>query len=479
MAQLNDNYLKLKAGYLFPEIGRRVKAFCDANPDAAKRLIRCGIGDVTEPLPPAVIAAMHKAVDEMASRETFHGYGPEQGYEWLRAAIAQNDFRDRSCDVADDEIFVSDGTKCDTGNVLDILGAKNKIAISDPVYPVYVDTNVMAGHTGEANEAGTYAKLVYLPCKPINGFIPEPPKKHVDVIYLCSPNNPTGAAANRPQLEAWVKYAIEHKSVILFDAAYEAYISDEPDTGASSSPKSLSQLLRLGKRQGHVTYDDVNGAFPDLPPEKLNEVLTKFQQEKINLIEGTKADSSSNRLPHSIYEILGARECAIEFRSCSKNGGFTGVRCAFTVVPKSLNAQTKSGEFKPLHPLWLRRTTTKFNGVSYIVQRGAEALYSQEGKAQVRGLIEHYLGNAKVLRDGAKKAGLKVFGGVNAPYIWVRAPKSVTSWQAFDKILNEANVVITPGSGFGSKGEGYFRISAFNSRANAEDVARRLQELKW
>ncbi len=434
MAFLNDNYLKLKAGYLFPEISRRVKAFCDVNPEAAKRLIRCGIGDVTEPLPQAVIAAMHKAVDEMAARETFKGYGPDQGYDWLRAAIAQNDFRDRGCDVADDEIFVSDGTKCDTGNILDILGAKNKIAISNPVYPVYVDTNVMAGHTGEANEAGAYAKLVYLPCKASNGFIPEPPKKHVDVIYLCSPNNPTGAAANRPQLEAWVKYALEHKSVILFDAAYEAYITDP-------------------------------------------------------------------NLPHSIYEIPGARECAIEFRSFSKNGGFTGVRCAYMVVPKSLDAQTKSGEFKPLHPLWARRQTTKFNGVSYIVQRGAEALYSMEGKAQVRGLIEHYLGNAKVLRAGARKAGLKVFGGVNAPYIWVRAPKSGTgvspvriesethgrdaratnsaSWQAFDKILGEANVVITPGSGFGSKGEGYFRISAFNSRANAGEVARRLQDLKW
>ncbi len=434
MARLNDNFLKLKAGYLFPEISRRVKVFCEANPEAAQRLIRCGIGDVTEPLPPAAIAAMHRAVDELAVRETFRGYGPEQGYEWLRAAIAKNDFRDCGCDVADDEVFVSDGAKCDTGNILDILGAKNKIAISDPVYPVYVDTNVMAGHTGEADEAGTYSKLVYLPCKPSNGFIPEPPKRHADVIYLCSPNNPTGAAANRPQLEAWVKYALEHKAVILFDAAYEAYISDA-------------------------------------------------------------------NLPHSIYEIPGARECAIEFRSFSKNGGFTGVRCAFTVVPKTLNAQTKSGEFKPLHPLWLRRTTTKFNGVSYIVQRGAEALYSLEGKAQVRALIEHYLGNAKVLREGAKEAGLKVFGGVNAPYIWVRAPKSgmdvssvrtesethgrdaratnSTSWQAFDKILGEANVVITPGSGFGARGEGYFRISAFNSRANAGEVARRLQALKW
>jgi len=438
MAYLNDNYLKLKAGYLFPEIGRRVKAFCDANPEAAKRLIRCGIGDVTEPLPHAVIVALHKAVDEMASRETFKGYGPEQGYDWLRHAIAQNDFRDKGLDVADDEIFVSDGSKCDCGNILDILGSKNKIAISDPVYPVYVDTNVMAGHTGEANEVGAYDKIVYLPClspeeiaeergldlgnldqnkldtilNEINGFIPEPPKKHVDVIYLCSPNNPTGAAATREQLEAWVKYALEHKSVILFDAAYEAYITE-------------------------------------------------------------------SGVPHSIYEIPGARECAIEFRSCSKNGGFTGVRCAYTVVPKTLNAQTKTGEFKPLHPLWNRRSTTKFNGVSYIVQRAAEALYSPEGKLQVNALIQHYLGNAEVLRKGAKKAGLKVFGGVNAPYIWVRTPKGVTSWQAFDKILNDANVVITPGSGFGSKGEGYFRISAFNSRANAEEVARRLQELKW
>src|SRR5450432_2501796 len=292
MAFLNDNFLKLKVGYLFPEIGRRVKVFCEANPEAAKRLIRCGIGDVTEPLPPAVIIALHKAVDEMAARETFKGYGPEQGYEWLRHAIAQNDFRDRGLDVADDEIFVSDGSKCDCGNILDILGAKNKIAISDPVYPVYVDTNVMAGHTGEANEAGAFAKLVYLPCKASNGFIPEPPKQHVDVIYLCSPNNPTGAAATRAQIEAWVAYARANGTLILFDAAYETYIS-EPG------------------------------------------------------------------IPHSIYEIPGARECAIEFRSYSKSGGFTGVRCGFVVVPKTLLATTASGEKKPLHPLWLRRQTTK------------------------------------------------------------------------------------------------------------------------
>jgi len=412
MAQLNDNYLKLKAGYLFPEIGRRVKAFAESNPQTAQRLIRCGIGDVTEPLPEAVRIAMHKAVDEMGQRETFHGYGPEQGYEWLRAAIAQNDYRDRSLEVADDEIFVSDGSKCDSGNILDIFGSKNKIAVSDPVYPVYVDTNVMAGHTGNSNDKGAYGKLVYLPCTPRNGFIPEPPKKHVDLVYLCSPNNPTGAAATRDQLTAWVSYALEHKAVILFDAAYEAYISN---------------------------------------PE----------------------------LPHSIYEIPGARECAIEFRSFSKNGGFTGTRCAFTVVPKSLKAQTRDGELKPLHPLWSRRMTTKFNGVSYIVQRGAEALYSAEGKAQVRALVEHYMGNATILRKGVRKARLKVYGGENAPYIWVRTPKGVTSWEAFDKILNEANVVITPGKGFGSKGERFFRISAFNSRANAEEVAHRICKLVW
>jgi aspartate/methionine/tyrosine aminotransferase len=494
MAFLNDNYLKLKAGYLFPEIGRRMKAFCDANPEAAKRLIRCGIGDVTEPLPPAAVAAMHKAVDEMAVRETFKGYGPEQGYEWLRAAIAKNDFRDRGIEIADDEIFVSDGSKCDCGAILDILGSKNKIAISDPVYPVYVDTNVMAGHTGEANEAGAYAKLVYLPCKPSNNFIPEPPKKHVDVIYLCSPNNPTGAAATREQLEAWVKYALEHKSVILFDAAYEAYIRDEvPNKPAPASAvgleEKIKELVRLARGQGYLTYDDINEAFPDnnISPEELDEVFQKLRKMVVNIVDQANVDRQSafkqtgikTPLPHSIYEIPGARECAIEFRSCSKNGGFTGVRCAFTVVPKSLNAQTKSGEFKPLHPLWHRRMTTKFNGVSYVVQRAAEALYSPEGKAQVQALIKHYLDNAEVLCRGAKKAGLKVFGGVNAPYIWVPTPKGVTSWQAFDKILADANVVITPGSGFGSKGEGYFRISAFNSRANAEEVARRLQELKW
>jgi LL-diaminopimelate aminotransferase len=412
MAYLNEHYLKLKAGYLFPEIGRRVKAFCEANPDAAKRLIRCGIGDVTEPLPAAVIAALHRAVDELAVRETFRGYGPEQGYDFLRAAIAKTDYRDRGLEVADDEIFVSDGSKCDCGNILDVLGPKNRIAISDPVYPVYVDTNVMAGHTGPADDSGAYGGVVYLPCTPANGFVPEPLAEAVDLIYLCSPNNPTGATASRAQLAAWVEYALKHKSILLFDAAYEAYIGDAAT-------------------------------------------------------------------PRSIYEIPGARECAIEFRSFSKQGGFTGLRCAFTVVPKSLMAATSAGKFSSLHPLWHRRMSTKFNGVSYPVQRAAEALYSAEGKKQVRALVEHYMGNAKVLVAGAKAAGLTVYGGANAPYIWTQTPKGVTSWQAFDRILSDANVVITPGSGFGSKGEGFFRISAFNSRANAEEVARRLQTLKW
>jgi LL-diaminopimelate aminotransferase len=412
MALLNSNYLKLRAGYLFPEIARRVNAFCTANPEAAKRLIRCGIGDVTEPLPAAVREAMHKAVDEMGTREGFHGYGPEQGYEFLRKTIAENDYRAHGLEVADDEIFVSDGTKCDTGNILDILGAENRIAVMDPVYPVYVDTNVMAGHTGEANETGAYSGLVYLECNAANGFVADPPSEQVDVAYLCFPNNPTGSVATRAQLENWVKYALANDTLLLFDAAYEAYISDPA-------------------------------------------------------------------IPRSIYEIPGARECAIEFRSFSKSGGFTGTRCAFTVVPKTLLARTDSGEKKPLHPLWNRRMTTKFNGVSYIVQRAAEALYSPEGKAQVRALVEHYMGNARVLREAVTNAGLAVWGGENAPYIWVQGSKGATSWEILDRMLGEANVVITPGSGFGSAGEGFFRISAFNSRANVEEVARRMGAMTW
>ncbi len=410
MAYLNENYLKLKAGYLFPEIGRRVSAFVSANPEAAKRLIRCGIGDVTEALPEASRQAMHEAVDELGNRSTFKGYGPEQGYDFLRGAIAQNMYRDLSINVADDEIFVSDGSKCDTGNILDIFGTGNVLGIPDPVYPVYVDTNVMNGNTGDADASGQYAGIRYLPCNEANGFMPEVPVgENLDLIYLCSPNNPTGAAATRAQLEAWVNYAREHGSVILFDAAYEAFI--------------------------------------------------------------TEAD-----VPHSIYEIPGARECAIEFRSFSKHGGFTGVRCAFTVIPKELKAKTRGGESLPLHPLWSRRMTTKFNGASYIVQKGAAALFSDAGKQQVKELIAHYLGNAAILRQAAKDAGLTAFGGVNAPYIWVRTPNGMGSWEFFDVMLNKLNVVVTPGAGFGAAGEGYFRISAFNSRANVEEVGRRLRE---
>lgn len=414
MAFVNENFYKLKAGYLFPEINRRVRAYCDGHPELAGRLIRCGIGDVTEPLPGAVLEALHKAVDDMGRRETFRGYGPEQGYEWLRTAISTHDYKNRGITVEADEVFVSDGSKCDCGNVLDILGAQNRVGVSDPVYPVYVDTQVMAGHTGEADAGGSYEGLTYLACTPENGFVPEAPGADVklDVVYLCSPNNPTGAAANRGQLTRWVEWARGCGALLLFDAAYEAYIEDPT-------------------------------------------------------------------VPRSIYEIPGARECAMEFRSFSKNGGFTGVRCAFTVVPKELCGRTAGGELKPLHPLWLRRTTTKFNGVSYPVQRAAEALYSEAGKAQVRDLVAHYMGNARILVEAVRQSGLTVYGGKNAPYIWVKAPEGVTSWQAFDRILGDAQIVITPGSGFGQQGEGYFRVSAFNSRANAEEAARRLKSLTW
>jgi LL-diaminopimelate aminotransferase len=413
MAYLNENYLKLQAGYLFPEIARRVREFCEKNPDAAKKLIRCGIGDVTEPLPQAAIDAIKRAADELGHRETFRGYGPEQGYEFLRSAIAQNDFRDRKIDIADDEIFVSDGSKCDCGFILDILGDQNKVAITDPVYPVYVDTNVMAGHTGAARKDGNFEGIVYLPCTAENNFVPEPPRRggeHVDLVYLCFPNNPTGAVATREQLTQWVEYAHAHDAILLFDAAYEAYVSD-------------------------------------------------------------------TEIPRSIFEIPGARDCAIEFRSFSKIGGFTGVRCGYTVLPKTVLARTDSGKKMPLHPLWHRRWSTKSNSVSYPVQRAAEALYSPAGRKQCRALIDHYMGNAKILRRACEEIGLGVYGGENAPYIWVKTPAGLTSWQMFDRMLTEINVVITPGAGFGAQGEGYFRVSAFNSRENAEEVARRLKKL--
>ena len=408
MALLNPDYAKLKAGYLFPEIGRRVSKFASENPQA--KIIRLGIGDVTEPLPPAVVAAMHTAVDELAVRSSFRGYGPEQGYDFLRQAIVDNDFKARGCDIAIDEVFVSDGSKCDTGNILEIFGAGNTVAIIDPVYPVYVDTNVMAGRTGAADDSGRYEGLVYIPVTAENNFVPALPDRPVDLIYLCYPNNPTGMVATREELTKWVNYARANDAIILFDAAYEAFITDPA-------------------------------------------------------------------IPHSIYEIPGARDCAIEFRSFSKTAGFTGVRCAFTVVPKTVMAKTPSGEKQPLHPLWNRRHTTKFNGVSYPVQRGAEAVYSPEGKQQVKALVNFYLTNAKLLCEALRSLGVNVFGGVNAPYVWMQTPGGEASWSFFDKLLSKAHLVGTPGSGFGAAGEGYFRLSAFNSRENVEEAIARLKTM--
>lgn len=407
MATINDNYLKLKAGYLFPEIARRVTAFAEANPDA--NIIRLGIGDVTEPLPEACRTAMIQAVEEMGDRSTFKGYGPEQGYAWLREKIAAHDFQARGCQVDASEIFISDGSKCDTGNILDIFGKNNTIAVTDPVYPVYVDTNVMAGHTGEVNDKGEYGGLVYLPITAENDFTAEIPSQKVDLIYLCFPNNPTGATATKAHLQAWVEYAKANGSIIFFDAAYEAFITD-----------------------------------PDLP--------------------------------HSIYEIDGARDCAIEFRSFSKNAGFTGTRCALTVVPKTLKGKAADGTDVELWKLWNRRQSTKFNGVSYIVQRGAEAVYSNAGQAQIRDLVNFYMENAKIIREQLTAAGIAVYGGVNAPYVWVKTPHGLSSWDFFDKLLHTCHVVGTPGSGFGAAGEGYFRISAFNSRDNVEAAMRRITE---
>lgn len=410
MVRINDNFLKLQAGYLFPEIGRRVQAFSAENPDKAPFVIRCGIGDVTEPLPPATVAAMHQAVDDLATREHFHGYGPEQGYEWLRQAIARVSYQERGVEVNADEIYVSDGAKCDTGNILDIFGQGNRIAVPDPVYPVYVDTNVMNGNTGNAREDGSYEGLVYLPCSPENNFIPQPPSEPVDVVYLCFPNNPTGAVADRETLERWVTYALENNAILLYDGAYEAFITD-------------------------------------------------------------------SAIPHSIYEIPGARRCAIEFRSFSKHGGFTGVRCGYIVIPKELTGCDKNGNAVPLSRLWVRRHCTKFNGASYIAQRGAEALFTPQGQTESKALIDHYLGNAALLSSACRKVGLKVWGGENAPYVWVQCPQGMSSWELFDKMLHEALVVITPGAGFGAMGEGFFRISAFNSRENVEEVCRRISEL--
>ena len=408
MITVNENFLKLKAGYLFPEIGRRVAAFAKAKP--AARIIRLGIGDVTEPLPDAVIKAMHEAVEQMGRRETFHGYGPEQGYEFLRKAIAENDYTSRGVKIDPDEIFVSDGAKCDTGNIQEIFGLGNVIAVTDPVYPVYVDTNVMAGRTGDCDANGRYARIVYLPCTAQNDFVPVLPKKKVDIIYLCYPNNPTGAVATKEQLKVWVDYAKQHKALILFDAAYEAYIRD---------PK----------------------------------------------------------LPHTIYEVDGAKDVAIEFRSYSKTAGFTGVRCAFTIVPKQLKAYTKGGKAVEVAPLWNRRHCTKFNGVSYITQLGTAAVYTPQGKQQVRRIIDLYMSNAAMMVDSLTKLGYQVYGGRNAPYIWLKTPNNVGSWEFFDLLLQKVHVVGTPGAGFGAAGEGYLRLSAFNQPERVKEAMDRIANL--
>ncbi len=405
MVQVNENYLKLKAGYLFPEIAKRVKKYSASN--NSLNIIKLGIGDVTEPLPKACRDAMSKALNDMGTTEGFRGYGPEQGYSWLREKISKHDFISRGCKILPEEIFVSDGSKCDSSNILDILGKDNSIAVTDPVYPVYVDSNVMTGRTGDSLENGTYGGLTYLAINEENDFLPELPKNKVDILYLCFPNNPTGATITKKDLKKWVDYALQNKSLILFDAAYEAFIQDK-------------------------------------------------------------------NIPHSIYEIEGAKDCAIEFRSFSKNAGFTGVRCAYTVIPKNILGYGSNNEEIELWPLWNRRQSTKFNGVSYIVQRGAEAVYSLEGKKEVSNLIEFYMTNAKIMKNKLKDAGYKVYGGDNAPYIWIKVPDQMTSWDFFDFLLQKVSVVGTPGSGFGLSGEGYFRLSAFNSRSNVIDAMERI-----
>lgn len=402
MIRINENYTKLKASYLFSDIAKRVSAFQQAHPD--KSIIRLGIGDVTEPLPQVCIDALHAATDEMSKRATFKGYGPEQGYAFLRDLIAENDYKSRGAKIDADEIFVSDGSKCDCGNIQEIFSNDIRLAIPDPVYPVYVDTNVMAGRTG-ANVDGRYQGITYLESTAENGYVPAVPSVATDLIYLCFPNNPTGAVATRAQLAAWVEYAKKNKAVILYDAAYEAYIRN---------------------------------------PE----------------------------IPHSIYEIEGARHVAIEFRSFSKTAGFTGTRCAFTVVPKSLVAYDSAGNAQPLHPLWNRRHTTKFNGVSYPIQKAAAAIYSDTGKQQVKAMTDFYLGNAALIRQAVTKLGFRCVGGENAPYIWINTGRD--SWEFFDLLLNKANVVCTPGSGFGKCGEGHVRISAFNSRENVVAALERI-----
>ena len=405
MTRINENYQKLQAGYLFPEIGRRVRAFQEAHADAA--VIRLGIGDVTLPLAPAIVDAMQAAVLELGTEEGFRGYGPDNGYDFLVDAIVEHDYRGTG--ITNDEIYVSDGSKQDSGNIQEIFAADSSLAVTDPVYPVYVDTNVMAGRTGAADKNGRYAGITYLPATEENGFMPGPPSERVDVAYLCSPNNPTGAAATKADLGRWVEWARENDAVLIFDAAYDAFIQD---------------------------------------PE----------------------------LPHSIYEIDGADECAIEMRSFSKRAGFTGVRCAYTVVPKALEGMTSSGERVPLGNLWARRQGTKYNCVPYPVQRAAEAVFSPEGRAQTAQQVAYYMDNAARLAKGLTALGLTVFGGENAPYIWIRTPDGLSSWEFFDRLLESAHVVCTPGAGFGAAGEGYARLSAFNSHDNVDEAIRRIEK---
>lgn len=403
MFKVNEDYLKLPGSYLFSTIGKKVAAFQEANPD--KSIIRLGIGDVTQPLAPAIIDALHSAVDEMAHAETFHGYAPDLGYEFLRSAMAKNDYQDRGCDIKADEIFISDGAKCDSGNIQEIFAKDNKIAVCDPVYPVYVDTNVMAGRTGTYDaKTETWSNVIYMPCTKETNFAPELPKETPDIIYLCFPNNPTGSTITKDQLQEWVDYANKVGAVIIYDAAYEAYISEE-------------------------------------------------------------------NVPHSIYECEGARTCAIELRSFSKNAGFTGVRLGATVIPKDV----KSGDVM-LHSLWARRHGTKYNGAPYIVQKAGEAVYSEAGKAQLKEQVAYYMKNAKTIYEGLKGAGYNVSGGVNAPYIWLQTPDGMTSWEFFDYLLEKANVVGTPGSGFGAQGEGYFRLTAFGTYENTLEAINRIEK---
>lgn len=407
MALVNESFLKLPGSYLFSDIAKKVNMFKVTHPDA--QLIRLGIGDVTRPLPPACIKAMHKAVDEMAKAETFRGYGPEQGYDFLINAIIRNDFETRGVSLDPTEVFVSDGAKSDTGNIGDILHRDNSIAVTDPVYPVYVDSNVMSGRAGELQESGYWNNITYLPCTAENDFQPELPNHRVDVIYLCCPNNPTGTTLTKRQLKKWVDYALANDSIIMFDAAYEAFIRED-------------------------------------------------------------------KIPHSIYEIEGAKKCAIEFRSFSKTAGFTGVRCGYTVVPKEVTATTIDGTKVSLNALWNRRQCTKFNGTSYITQRAAEAVYTEEGKKQIKDTIDYYLENARIMREGLSEAGLKVFGGVNSPYLWLKTPDGVGSWKFFDELLNRVHIVGTPGAGFGPSGEGYLRLTAFGERDNCIEAMKRIRE---